>query len=353
MAKKKINKLVVPLTLKTVSLLGAFTVMTTSIGGCAQKKKDSGNHSSTSTSTSSDTKDKLNNNSDTVISDQKDGSSIEEKDNQNSTTSKENTNQANNSTTNNQTKPNKNTNNTQTNNTNDGNKQQPSNSGNNSNAPSQGNNTTSENKFVPLTASNINDVNVFNRAVLEVARNTRGNFGGGWGYYYNGQLYHSVGIPYDEFKYILVCLNKDYLSDDTVAQLLGSYSKDELNRFVYIMDPMIGFVENANRTNIWDGLVINQKNLNDLKKIESGFISYRFNNDPNILKNMLRNYDNSNPIVGYYLTSACSLATRNASFKDDEIVDKYIDLTFEVKPKCDALSSNMYNRSHGKSKTLG
>ena len=343
MEKKRINKLVVPLTIKSLSVLGAFTVMTSSLAGCKSNKKTSSDNSSSIITSSSE---------DAVVDNNSEEIEINSSSNDESVTasidSKPNSNTNNNQSKSNTPKPNTGNKNNTTNNN-----QQPNQNNNNNNntQPSQG---ESSDEFIPLNTGNINDVNIFDRAVLEVAQNTRGGFGGIWHYYYQEKLYSVYGFPYDEFKYLLSAMNKNYLNNQTLNKLIGNYSEDEIKRFMYILDTMISFVESSRKTNNWNGLIVNSKDLNDINNIEKGFLDYRYNNNAETIRNLLNNYNinENNPIIGYYLIAACNNASRGSSLKDQDIINKYIDLSFEIESKCESLAIEMYNRSHGKAKVL-
>lgn len=354
MKKKKINKLIVPLTLRSASILSAFTIMATSIVGCASKKETKDDKSDPTPGIYNDINDDLKNNSDIIFPSPSEESQIEKKENESSINNEVNNNY-NNTTTkpNNTSKPapgnNSNKNNSTNNNTSSS-TPTPGDDGNQSDDKT----LEDEDKFIPLTPNNINDIPTFERAVMEVSRKTRGGFGGVWYYNYEGQVYESFGLPVDEMKYILAVLNKNYLNDDMLNSLLGSYDKDELNRFYRVLGPMIGFVGQAQCENNWDGLILDPKTLGEFKAIEKAFLDYRFNNNQEPLKKLLENYNpnTSSPLVGYYLSQACDRSDENISVKDQEYVNKYLGLYFDMKPECEALAEEIYNKSHGKAKVL-
>ena len=187
---------------------------------------------------------------------------------------------------------------------------------------------------------------------MEVSRKTRGGFGGVWYYNYDEEVYESYGLPVNEMKYILATLNSEYISNDTLNYLLGEYSEEEIKRFYRVLSPMIGFVGQANCTNNWDGLILNPKILKEFKDIEKAFLDYKFNNNQKPLRELLNNYDSktSNPLVGYYLSQACD---RSDDDKEDQVyINQYLGLYFDMKEECELLAKNMYNKSHGKIKTL-
>lgn len=335
MKKRRINKLVVPLTLKSVSLFSAFTVMTTSLTSCRSNKKIKNDDMSSSITTSSE--DELTYSSE--ISEELTSSELEENNSQiESTTS---------NTSHQNSKPSSNITSSI-----------PSNPSSTSevidNTP-QVDSTPSTSEiyeFIPLTANNINDVKIFERAVNEVAKNTRGNFGGIWTYHYNEQKYTSYGIPENEFTYLLAYFNKDYLSDSTLNQLLGSYTKEDMKRYVHILGTMISFVESAKVTNNWNGLIIDNNILTQLTNIEKGYIEYKYNNNPEILKALLTDKSYSNPFVGYYLGYAGTVLSNELSNPDKQIDDLSYSLYWDKMEESEAQSELMYNRSHGKSKIL-
>lgn len=336
MEKRRINKLVVPITLKSVSLFSAFTVMATSLTSCKSNKKiNNDDISSSITTTSSD--DELTYSSE--ISEEITSSELEENNSQiESTTS---------NTSHQNSKPNVSTP-SQTPST----ILTPSDSIDNTPQADPTPSTNEIDEFIPLTADNINDVNIFKRAVNEVARNTRGNFGGMWGYYYKKELYEIYGFPENEFTYVLTCFNKDNLSEDTIMELLGSYNEEEIKRFMYIIDAMIVAIKNKNLVNNWSGLIVNNQNLIEISNIEKGYLECINNNDITLLRQLVMNYDNTNPVIGYYLVSACSSATRIVNVNDADFIDKYLDLYFRLKDDCEIFATDMYNISHGKSKVL-
>lgn len=336
MEKRRINKLVVPITLKSVSLFSAFTVMATSLTSCRSNKKINNDDISSSITTSS-SDDELTYSSE--ISEEITSSELEENNSQIESTT--------NNTSHKDFKPNVSTP-SQTPST----IPNPSESIDNTPQVDPTPSTSEIDEFIPLTADNINDVNIFKRAVNEVARNTRGNFGGIWTYHYNEQKYTSYGIPEDEFTYLLAYFNKDYLSDSTLNQLLGSYTEDDMKRYVHILGTMISFVESAKATNNWNGLIIDNSISSQLTNIEKGYIEYKYNNNPEILKALLTNKSYSNPLVGYYLGYAGTVLSNELSNPDKQIDDLSYSLYWDKMEESEAQSTIMYNRSHGKSKII-
>ena len=338
MGKNRINKLIVPLTIRSASILSAFTIMATSMGGCATKKNENSKQTDTSINTSSETETEITNNSNIITSTQEEESTTEKKEEKPATSAPETTAKA-----------------PQTANKSDNTTKPPTsdnNNNNNNNNHDEKPPKEDDNKFIPLTTSNINNITVFERAVMEVSRKTRGGFGGVWYYNYDEEVYESYGLPVNEMKYILATLNSEYISNDTLNYLLGEYSEEEIKRFYRVLSPMIGFVGQANCTNNWDGLILNPKILKEFKDIEKAFLDYKFNNNQKPLRELLNNYDSktSNPLVGYYLSQACD---RSDDDKEDQVyINQYLGLYFDMKEECELLAKNMYNKSHGKIKTL-
>lgn len=337
---KKINKLVVPLTIKSMSLLGTVTIMATSIGGCTTKNKKN-NSSDTASIISSTSEDE--NTSDLDVISSNESTINEDNINENSTSSEITNNSKNTTTANNQSNINSKPNSTK-----------PSTNNNSSQTIPNTNNNQNSNiiDFIPLTKDNINDTKIFKRAVREVAKNTRGGFGGIWTYYYNEQEYTSYGLPDDEFTYILVSLNQDYLTDETLNTLLGSYSEDDLKRFIQILGVVPLFVEDARKVNNWDGLILDSNIKKQFNAIEKGFLEY-LNNNPKPLQELLENYDyNNNPLVGYYLANSCNAVNEYSNLKDSEFIDKFSKFYWDMEEACEQEATNMYNKIHGKTKVL-
>lgn len=353
MEKKRINKLVVPLTLKSVSLLGAMTIMATSIGGCTSKKNKNNTSDTSSIITSSNEEenkmdiDVITSNDSITNEEVKEEDVVSSEITNNSSNSTTNNNQSNNNTKPNQTKPS--TNNNQSSNTTTNNQ--------NSSSTTTTTQTSQEEEiyymtYIPLTKDNINDIKTFKRAVCEVAKNTRGNFGGIWSYYYKKELYKSYGLPTDEFTYILSSLNQDYLTEETLNTLLGSYSEEDLKRFIQVLGVAPLFVEDARKINNWDGLILDSSIKKQFNDIEKGFLEY-LNNNPKPLKELLENYDyNHNPLVGYYLAESCNVANAYSNLKDSEFIDKFLNLYWDMEEECEKEASEMYNKIHGKTKVL-
>lgn len=345
MKKRKFTELIVTLAIRSASILSALTIIAISLGGCAAKTDANSIQPDASISISSEDKEKTTTGSDETTTGKTSESTAEKKDetivnnqaiktNINKTDKIEKPPMADN--------PNK-TSKPITNNNN-------SNDDGNNEYHNENPTTAYKETFIPLTKNNINDIPVFERAVMEVSKKTRGGFGGVWYYNYDQDVYESFGLPVDEMKYILAALNSDYISNETLNCLLGEYSKEEIKRFYRVLSPMIGFVGQAECTNNWDGLILNSKTLKEFKDIEKAFLDCKYNNNQTPLRELLNNYNpqNSNPLVGYYLSQACD---RSNDDKDDQIyINQYLGLYFDMKEECESLAENMYNKSHQKAK---
>ena len=345
MEKKRINKLVVPLTIKSLSVLGAFTVMTSSLASCKSNKKTSSDNSSSIITSSSE---------DAVVDNNSEEIEINSSSNDESVTagidSKPNSNTNNNQSKSNTSKPSTGNKNNTTNNN-----QQPNQNNNTSNNKDNNNNHNEQNTyqdFVPLTPQNINDTNIFHKAVLEVAVNTRGDFGGIWHYYYNDQKYVVYDMPTDEFTYVLSFLNKDYLKEETLNKLIGKYSQEDLKRFTHILEALINYVDLAKVSNNWNGLIIDSNIANQLTNIEKAYLEYKYKNNPENLRNLLISNNISNPFVEYYLGYAGAILSQELSNPDKQINDLSNSLYFDKMEESENQALMMFNRSHGKAKVL-
>lgn len=355
MEEKKINKLMIPLTIRSASILSAFTIMTTTIGGCTPKKNGKTEQpNTTATNISSDFTEETTSNVDEILtsSSQIEETTVEEENTQTSINGESSSNHNNtitSKTTNNQDPTSSSHNNNTTTN-------EPSSNQNSTSSSEEPNITSNDTqtvyRFIPLTPDNINNVPIFERAVLETAKNTRGGFGGVWDYYYKEQTYTSYGIPTEEFTYILSYLNRDYLNDDTLAKLLGKYSQEDLKKFTHILEALINFVKDAETTNDWNGLIIDNDIANQLTNIEKAYIEYRYNNNRELLENLVLNNDYDNPFIGYYLGYAGTILTQNLPDPDKQIANLSYSLYFDKMEESENQAILMYNRSHGKQKII-
>ena len=251
MENKKINKLVVPLTLRTASILSAFTLMATSVGGCVQKNRDDNNNDEIISSTilPNDNDEDIKKDLDNKVDDNKneeqkevdngitennnnvnDNKNNSNSQNSNSTSEKNNTgsnNNINNKSDNNNTVGN---NNTGDNNNNNGN--------NNSQDPSQKDDDFDKTygNYPSLSIENINDINIFysnaDRLCGEVCgKNTVGTL---FFYDYKGERFPSTADGFSELCLILALANKQYLNNNTLHDLFEKKTEDDLRRYTHI-----------------------------------------------------------------------------------------------------------------------
>lgn len=250
MENKKINKLVVPLTLRTASILSAFTLMATSVGGCVQKNRDDNNNDEIISSTilPNDNDEDIKKDLDNKVDDNKneeqkevdngitennnnvnDNKNNSNSQNSNSTSEKNNTgnNNINNKSDNNNTAGN--------NNTGDNN-----NGNNNSQDPSQKDDNRVLHfigEYVPLTPQNINDFDVFEAAAYKFTREAIENnsLGTAVHYKYKGKNYRSSTNGFEELSLVLALANRKYITDDTLHEVFKTNTEEELRRYPYFM----------------------------------------------------------------------------------------------------------------------
>lgn len=348
--KKRINKLMVPLTLKSVSLFSAFTMITTGMSGC--KKVDKNDTSSLNNDiTTADTSEIENNQTDTtseIDSNKVNTTSEIEISSSKEDTSKTESNVS--SSANSSKKPS--TSNSQiTSNTSS--VSQPSNS--QTTSPSTPSSSSEENVriFEPLTEQNINNIDVFKIAANQIASETRGNFGGIWTYYYNNETYRIPGVPKEEFRYVLAGLNYEYLNDDTLIELFGNYSLDDLKRFNSIIELLVVSINDSNKKNKWDDIIVNKQTLNDLNQMEIAYLNYKNDVDQNQLKLLLDGgMKNTNPIVRRYFKYMCEYCFENDHSENNKYNSLSADLHFDTKKEINNFCEEIYNRINVKTKVL-
>lgn len=353
MEKKRINKLVVPLTIKSLSVLGAFTVMTSSLAGCkSNKKTSSDNSSSIITSSSEDAV--VDNNSEEIeinssSNDESVTASIDSKPNSNtnnnqskSNTPKSSTGNKNNTTNNNQ-QPNQNNNNKNNNNT----------------QPSQGESSENPKQEMPnvLTAENINNVDVFKYFASKLNKES---FPGvtffNYGYYYEGNTYYTNGEK--EMEFMLAMLNYKYLSSDTLTTLFNSESLDNIKRYSFFIVTMVDMARDKKLTynlnqysvdkNFGNYIAQNQKEYlkfisgsnNDYEKIAKQYVFGKGN----------YHYDQGNSFYDNFLLLSIRLSGVN--LRDSELICQIDNVYSDISNNYNSLATDIYNYSHGKVKKI-
>ena len=353
MEKKRINKLVVPLTIKSLSVLGAFTVMTSSLAGCKSNKKTSSDNSlSIITSSSEDAV--VDNNSEEIeinssSNDESVAASIDSKLNSNtnnkqskSNTPKPSTGNKNNTTNNNQ-QPNQNNNNNNNNNT----------------QPSQGESSENPKQEMPnvLTAENINNVDVFKYFASKLNKES---FPGvtffNYGYYYEGNTYYTDGEK--EMEFMLAMLNYKYLSSDTLTTLFNSESLDNIKRYSFFIVTMVDMARDKKLTynlnqysvdkNFGNYIAQNQKEYlkfisgsnNDYEKIAKQYVFGKGN----------YHYNQGNSFYDNFLLLSIRLSGVN--LRDSELICQIDNVYSDISNNYNSLATDIYNYSHGKVKKI-
>ena len=354
MEKKRINKLVVPLTIKSLSVLGAFTVMTSSLASCKSNKKTSSDNSlSIITSSSEDAV--VDNNSEEIeinssSNDESVAASIDSKLNSNtnnkqskSNTPKPSTGNKNNTTNNNNQQPNQNNNNNNNNNT----------------QPSQGESSENPKQEMPnvLTAENINNVDVFKYFASKLNKES---FPGvtffNYGYYYEGNTYYTDGEK--EMEFMLAMLNYKYLSSDTLTTLFNSESLDNIKRYSFFIVTMVDMARDKKLTynlnqysvdkNFGNYIAQNQKEYlkfisgsnNDYEKIAKQYVFGKGN----------YHYNQGNSFYDNFLLLSIRLSGVN--LRDSELICQIDNVYSDISNNYNSLATDIYNYSHGKVKKI-
>ena len=360
MEKKRINKLVVPLTIKSLSVLGAFTVMTSSLAGCKSNKKTSSDNSSSIITSSSE---------DTVVDNNSEEIEINSSSNDESVTasidSKPNSNTNNNQSKSNTPKPSTGNKNNTTNNNN----QQPNQNNNNNNnntQPSQGESSNSETptKTLPssLTADNINNIEVFNGYATKLNEES---FPGvkfpdtlfsNYSYYYEDKLYKTNGKK--EMQFILAMLNYKYLSSETLTALFNSDTLDDLKRYGFFMNCMIDIIRQKNITYNFDKYSVDKNFGNYIAQNQEEylkFITRKSNNFEELAKQYVfekgnYHYNQGNFFYDNFLVLSIKLSDVQLNdFKTNYQVNEiYSDVSDNYK----VLINDIYDYSHGKVKKI-
>jgi hypothetical protein len=353
MEKKRINKLVVPLTIKSLSVLGAFTVMTSSLASCKSNKKTSGDNSSSIITSSSE---------DAVVDNNREEIEINSSSNDESVTagvdSKPNSNTNNNQSKSNTPKPSTGNKNNTTNNN-----QQPNQNNNNNNnnniQPSQGESSENPKQEMPnvLTAENINNVDVFKYFASKLNKES---FPGvtffNYGYYYEGNTYYTDGEK--EMEFMLAMLNYKYLSSDTLTTLFNSESLDNIKRYSFFIVTMVDMARDKKLTynlnqysvdkNFGNYIAQNQKEYlkfisgsnNDYEKIAKQYVFGKGN----------YHYNQGNPFYDNFLLLSIRLSGVN--LRDSELICQIDNVYSDISNNYNSLATDIYNYSHGKVKKI-
>lgn len=370
--KKRINKLIIPFTKRTLSFLTATTMLVTGTVGC---KEDNDNKKDTSSLTNSVSGNELTFNDeeltieDNIQSNTNEESNIEQSNNDqvsNNTSSnnnKDNSDNKNNQTTNNSNNNTSSDKNNQTNNSNNSNNNQ---SGSiNSSIPSTSNPTppsvTPQTPSTPtmpssLTASNINDIEVFKHFATKFQDSINPSaISTTFKYTYNGTKYATNGDI--EFQLALLLLNNNYVSNDLKKSLFGSYSVAELQRYASFIETIVYAVDsNKVDYNFYDLCVDkglgqfldeftnefkNASNGGSINKLEKILVSY-FKT-----KNTKYYYGSVNPWVDYYIKS---LSISFIFYLNDRSVVTIIQEECPTKSDYSNYVTSFYNQINSKTK---
>lgn len=353
MEKKRINKLVVPLTIKSLSVLGAFTVMTSSLASCKSNKKTSSDNSSSIITSSSE---------DVVVDNSSEEIEINSSSNDESVTagidSKPNSNTNNNQSKSNTPKPSTGNKNNTTNNNQQPN-QNNNNKNNNNTQPSQGESSENPKQEMPnvLTAENINNVDVFKYFASKLNKES---FPGvtffNYGYYYEGNTYYTNGEK--EMEFMLAMLNYKYLSSDTLTTLFNSESLDNIKRYSFFIVTMVDMARDKKLTynlnqysvdkNFGNYIAQNQKEYlkfisgsnNDYEKIAKQYVFGKGN----------YHYDQGNSFYDNFLLLSIRLSGVN--LRDSELICQIDNVYSDISNNYNSLATDIYNYSHGKVKKI-
>lgn len=261
--KKRINKLIIPFTTRTISLLGAATIMTVGLASCKKeaKKTSSDTNSTVSYSSEAGTIPGQSNtfdnplNSSSVNSDENDiNSEVSNQQNNNTTVTKPN------SSTNSNTSSNNNTNNSNKNNNS-------SNQSSSSNTSKPATSTPSVTPSMPstLTTSNINDVDVFKHFAENIYTNHEAAITY-VGYWYNDKVYYA---SIDDSRFLILLLNSDYINQATYNTFFQSKSFDDINRISNFGPALLYYAGNADLEIHFDKIVVDNNKKEFLKLLHS------------------------------------------------------------------------------------
>ena len=353
MEKKRINKLVVPLTIKSLSVLGAFTVMTSSLASCKSNKKTSSDNSLSIITSSSD---------DAVVDNNSEEIEINSSSNDESVTasidSKPNSNTNNNQSKSNTPKPSTGNKNNTTNNNQQPN-QNNNNNNNNNTQPSQGESSENPKQEMPnvLTAETINNVDVFKYFASKLNKES---FPGvtffNYGYYYEGNTYYTDGEK--EMEFMLAMLNYKYLSSDTLTTLFNSESLDNIKRYSFFIVTMVDMARDKKLTynlnqysvdkNFGNYIAQNQKEYlkfisgsnNDYEKIAKQYVFGKGN----------YHYNQGNSFYDNFLLLSIRLSGVN--LRDSELICQIDNVYSDISNNYNSLATDIYNYSHGKVKKI-
>ena len=370
--KRKTNKSVAARTLKSALILTVL-IMAAPIGGCAAKNKNHNNVIGSSSITSRDNEEKVANSSDATINEdskapeQKETNSQPDSAQDNSTkidaetaqNEKQPGGQKENNVTNNNTASNGNSstknsntsNNTDNNNNNNGN--------NNSQDPSQ-NEDGALIPFSPLTAENIKDPRIFERAVYELGREIMfkdepGTTTAIYVYYYNDKRCVSSLYAEEENRVVLALANQNYLNGNDYVNIFEDRSLEDLKKCIYILQ--VFDVRTLRNTKInWQTLVVNKELGNYIMDMQNKTYEQLINGVSDFEQSFKQYYYEKKGQFVYgdnAFLDALITGYAIAIYRDDPDSDIYFDVYYANQDAMKALESELsviYNKmpSHTK-----
>lgn len=363
--KKRINKLMIPFTKRTLSFLTAATILATGTVGCREKEENDTSSIISSISdeeiTSSDKELAIDDNSSSINNE---SSEIEQSNNN------EVSNHVTSSNKNNSTNNSGNNKNNQSNNTNNDRNNQNSNSNNNNNQSNSDNiskpssstpstpSTTPNTPTMPstLTAENINNTEVFKKFADELNKESfPGTAYYKYTYQYNGSTYTTNGEK--EMQFILALLNYEYIDNSTLKVLFCNEPLEKIKQYASFVDVLIDMTSSGKVVYNFDKYLIDKNLGRYLLTCEKEYVN-SCNGYGDVFKNIASNYfvnnsgsyyyKNSNNLVDYYMHLLSSYSLGNSY--DPQLSLKLTRIGTEVVDSYDNMIINIYNNINSKTK---
>lgn len=334
--KKRINKLIIPFTTRTISILSAATIVTTGLVGCKEETKKG--HTDTTTSQSSSYDDELTSSNSSLV------------DSSNVSTPESNVSKGGNSS--NSNSKDNNSSKTTSDNKKPSSSSKPSNTSSNDGSSSKPTSSTTSKPTqttMPstLTESNINDVAVF-KHFAEKFRKELGvdllNF--------NGHLTDCK----QEFQLMLFLLNYEYLDADVIYELFGDCSSSEFKQLWKFTDAILSKLLHDKKTFNYSKYCVNRQLGSGLAKIQNSYVNNKSElkkafTDYYINRNTSFKYKNTNFWVEYYVYNILSYDIRRDSSYDQDLIDVIFDayhVLADYDSKCNVVYNNMRNKTKSK-----
>lgn len=346
MEKRRINKLMIPFVKRTLSLVSAVTIMTTSMAGCGDKDQTKDPNKDISTPTDSISS-KPEENTISIITESSTNSSSKE----NQTSTKPSTGSTS-SNTESSKKPTSSSSSSKN----------PTNSQNSSSSkkPSSSSSSSNKNETMPskLTASNINDVEVFKHFANKLNKES---FPGvpifRYGYSYNGKTYKTDGEK--EFELFLTMLNYDSLNSSLLQQLFSNTDQETLKRYSFFMHTIINVITEKQIVYNFDKYMVDQGLGNFIKTYQQEYIKLLKGNsnkfkemaiDYYINKSGAYHYGKANDFVEYFMFW---LTKSGMDYDFSAKLDvKFVELEGKIEDNYDVSFVIVYNKASGKAKVL-